>query len=65
MRIVVNRDLCSGHARCAAIAPDMYALDDYGHSALTELEVPPGREEEAVLGAESCPERCISLIEES
>ena len=63
MRIVVDHDLCSGHGRCAAVAPDVYVLDDDGFSAVTELDVPAHLEDAARAGANNCPERAITLID--
>jgi len=62
VKIVVDKSKCSGHARCAATAPDIYELDDMGYVALTELEVPAGMEKQAQDGAAACPERAISLL---
>jgi ferredoxin len=61
MKIVVDKGKCSGHARCAAIAPEVYELDDLGFVDITEREVPPGLEEPARKGAATCPERAIRL----
>lgn len=32
MNIQVDTGLCSGHARCNAVAPDVYDLDESGPS---------------------------------
>jgi len=61
MKITVDHTLCSGHGRCASVAPSVYALDAMGNSAITELEVPPGLEADARRGADNCPERAITL----
>ena len=61
MKIVVDKSRCSGHARCAATAPDLYVLDDDGYVDITELEVPAGMEKQAQDGAAACPERAITL----
>ena len=62
MKIVVDKARCSGHARCAAVGPDLYELDDLGYNALTELEVPAGMEKQAQDGVAACPERAITLV---
>ena len=64
MRVRVLEDRCQGHARCAALAPDMFDLDDEGYSFVL-----PGREEiadgdeqaveMAMLAADNCPEQAI------
>jgi ferredoxin len=61
MKVVVDKDKCSGHARCNAAGPDVYVLDELGYVALTELEVPAGLERQAQDGAAACPERAITL----
>jgi ferredoxin len=63
VRVVVDSDLCTGHGRCAALAPSVYSLDDQGFCALTEANVVPGDEEAARIGANNCPERAISIVD--
>ncbi|WP_232476168.1 ferredoxin [Flavisphingomonas formosensis] len=63
LRIKVDTTLCSGHARCAAIAPDVYRLDDNGYCVADGDDVPEGMEALAQRGARACPERAIALIE--
>ena len=65
MRIKVDPDLCEGHNRCFALAPDLFAVDDYGLSqALNGGVVPPGQEDEARLAIDNCPEFAISVVDE-
>lgn len=61
MKIVVRREACAGHARCAAVAPELFELDDDGFIGFSEKKVPAGLEDKARRGARSCPERVISL----
>ena len=61
MRITVDHDLCSGHGRCASVAPGVYSLDDSGFCAITEIEVAAGDEAAAHRGANNCPERAIII----
>lgn len=63
MRIIVDHDLCSGHGRCAAVAPSVYSLDESGYCAITETDVAAGDEEAARAGANNCPERAISIVD--
>ena len=63
MKIRINKAACVGHARCAAVAPDIYQLDDDGYIAQEEIDVPPGKEKEAARGARACPERIITVEE--
>jgi ferredoxin len=63
VRIVVEKGKCTGHARCNAVAPEVYPLDDDGYNALTEGEVRAGQEQHARDGAAACPERAITVTE--
>jgi ferredoxin len=64
MRIRIDKARCAGHARCAAVAPEIYALDDDGYISVEEIDVPPGKEDIARRGARACPERIITVVEE-
>ena len=64
MKITIDRPKCVGHARCAAIAPDLYILDAEGYIAIDGFDVPEGQEALAQRGARACPERVIKVVEE-
>jgi ferredoxin len=61
MKLLINKAACAGNARCAAVAPDLFPLDEDGYIAVTEVDVPPGQEELARRGARACPERIIVI----
>jgi ferredoxin len=63
MKIRIDKTQCVGNARCAAVAPDLFVLDDNGYIATEGFDVPPGKEELARRGARACPERII-LVED-
>lgn len=63
MKVRVDKDKCTGHARCAVFGPDIYELDDNGYCAIDVLEVPPGLEDQARAGVANCPERAITIEE--
>ena len=63
MRIKVHNDKCQGHARCAAMAADIFVLDDEGYILPGDIEVRPGDERKAWMGAKSCPERALEIQE--
>jgi ferredoxin len=63
MKIRIDKAACVGNARCAAVAPQIYRLDDDGYIAVEEIDVPPGQEDLARRGARACPERII-IVEE-
>jgi ferredoxin len=65
MRIAVDPERCQGHARCYALAPELFEVDDYGQSsALGDGVVPPGLEAKARLAIANCPELAISEVED-
>jgi len=64
MKVRMIEGKCSGHARCAAVAPHIYLLNDEGYLDIGEVEV---TEEDAALarrGARACPERAIEIVQE-
>ena len=64
MKVTIDRAACTGHARCAALGPDFYQLDDDGYNAMDgTVEVPEGLEQQARDGADGCPERALTITE--
>jgi ferredoxin len=64
MRVRVDPELCQGHGMCHMSAPEIFHLrEEDGHSYVLSEVVPPGLEDGARLGAESCPECAISVDE--
>jgi len=61
MRAAVDDDVCQGHARCWQICPEVFVLDDEGHSHVSTPEVPAALEAKAREAANNCPERAITL----
>ncbi|HWW54578.1 MAG TPA: ferredoxin [Acidimicrobiales bacterium] len=64
MKFHVNADLCQGHNRCAALAPQLVEVDDlgYAHESNDGL-VPPELEDVARLAEANCPEHAIELAD--
>jgi ferredoxin len=62
MKIIVRREKCQGHARCWAMAPQIFDLDDEGYVVDGDIMVAEEDEKTAWRGAKSCPERAL-LIE--
>ncbi|GAA5061889.1 ferredoxin [Nocardia callitridis] len=61
MRIVVDPDLCQGHAVCAAEAPEVFAVPKRG---TVEVLAPDAAVTEEVRNAiRYCPTQALSLIE--
>jgi ferredoxin len=61
--VTLDRSKCSGHARCNAVAPKVYSLDDDGYCDIDSLTVPAGLEQDARDGAANCPERALAVQE--
>jgi ferredoxin len=63
LRIRVDPDKCQGHARCYALAPELFSVDDYGQSTVIgDGAVPEGLEDKARLAVANCPEYAIEEI---
>ena len=63
MKVRVDLDLCTGHGRCYALAPDVFGADDFGHCEILVDDVDGALLDQAKLGAENCPERAITVEE--
>ncbi|MEU6200757.1 ferredoxin [Streptomyces sp. NPDC047061] len=62
MKITIDRAACSGHARCAAAAPELFRLDDDGYALPFDSEVPEELEPAARDGETACPERAVTVV---
>ncbi len=64
MRVEVNADLCQGHNRCYALAPELFDVDDYGTAVVIgDGEVSAELEEKANLAVANCPEYAITIVD--
>jgi ferredoxin len=61
VKVSIDLNKCTGHARCYAIDAELFQLDESGYALHAEVAIPPGEEEKARLAVDSCPERAISL----
>ena len=65
MRVKVDGDLCQGHNRCIATAPEIFDPDELGYShEKNDGVVPKELEEKARLAVRNCPELAISIVED-
>ena len=66
MKVHVDPDRCQGHGRCYDTAPELFVADDIGNShEAGDGTVAPGLEQKARLAVANCPERAVSLTEET
>lgn len=63
MKVRVDAGKCQGHSRCAFVAPELFQLDEWGHSFVESEEVPTELEAAARAGAAACPEHAITVEE--
>ena len=65
LKIRVDQDKCQGHARCKALAPELFDLDEFGNAhEVGDGSVPAGLEDKAWLAQTNCPEIAIAVTEE-
>jgi ferredoxin len=64
MKILVMKGKCVGHARCAAVAPELFELDENGYIAFEERPISPEQEALARRGARACPEAALKVVAE-
>ena len=63
LKVTVDPDLCVGHGRCYALAPDVFGSDDYGHCEILIADVDGTLADQARIGADNCPERAITVTD--
>lgn len=64
VKVRVNRQRCQGHARCVALAPELFELDEFGEGhAIGDGVVRPDLRDRADLAKANCPESAISVEE--
>jgi ferredoxin len=64
LRIHIDRERCQGHARCVAVASELFQLDAFGNAhEIGDGFVPPDLEIKVRLAAFYCPVLAIAVIE--
>ncbi len=62
MQVKVDDERCQGHGLCRISAPDLFfAREEDGNAYVKDETVPAGREDDAELAADSCPELAIEV----
>jgi ferredoxin len=66
VKVQIDFERCQGHGRCYDLAPDLFGDDDEGYgTVLGDGVVSPDKQHDARLAVSNCPERAISITEES
>jgi ferredoxin len=62
LKIEIDYQRCQGHARCIALAPELFDIDDYGNGKVRfEGPLAPERLEKARYVQRNCPEYAIRI----
>lgn len=59
MKLTVDTAKCSGHARCFAVAPEVFDIDDLGYAVPLDIDVTEPLDEKIAAGIAACPEHAI------
>lgn len=65
MKVVVDPERCMGHGQCYTHAPSIYEPDEDGFCVVLKSDVEGDDLQQAVQGAEACPESAITVSEET
>ena len=64
MKIVVDRDLCQGHASCEGEAPEVFSVSKKGDLTILQPEPPETLRRAAELAVKYCPTHALSIVED-
>ena len=63
MKVRIDPERCQGHNRCCELAPELFDSDELGQAiARDDGVIPPGKEAQAQLCVDSCPEYAIEIV---
>ena len=63
MRLVVDRDLCQGHAVCESEAPDVFSVAKNGDLTVLDERPPEELRQAAEAAVRYCPTHALSIEE--
>jgi Ferredoxin len=65
VRILTSRERCEGHGLCAALAPEVFDLDDEAVvvNRFDDREVPAEHAEAARRGVQACPVAALRIAD--
>ncbi|MEF3076852.1 cytochrome P450 [Methylobacter sp. Wu1] len=60
-RIIIDRELCQGHATCMTEAPELFQVDEAGNVTVLQENPPPDLLEKARQAEKYCPSKAIKI----
>lgn len=64
MRIVIDWDLCQGHAACMGEAPEVFQVSDKGVMTVLQERPDESLRAKVELAAQYCPTGSITIVED-
>ncbi|WFU18147.1 ferredoxin [Bradyrhizobium sp. CB3481] len=65
LTVKIDPDKCQGHARCHALAAELFELDELGNARVRGSgQIPAALEDRAWIARVNCPELAVEIIEE-
>ncbi len=64
VRVVVDRDLCQGHAACEGEAPEVFAVSKKGELTILQPQPPESQRAAVELAVKYCPTHALSIEED-
>ena len=61
MKVVVDRDLCEGHARCVEAAPAVFEIDDDDEMRVIDENPGEGQRPGVEAAVSNCPRQALTL----
>jgi ferredoxin len=62
----IDTEKCQGHARCHALAAELFELDGFGNAHVRGSgRIPAALEDQAWIARANCPELAVEIIEEA
>jgi sterol 14-demethylase len=64
VKVVVDRDLCQGHAACEGEAPEVFSVSKKGELTILQPEPPESQRTAVELAVTYCPTHALSIEED-
>lgn len=61
MKVRVDMELCEANAKCVAICPEVFSLDEQDELTVLDESPPESLREKLATAVERCPRQAISL----